>query len=321
MLSFANLLVAPLLFFALGFLARILKSDFEIPTNMLKTLSIYLMVGIGLQGGIELVHGNFATSLLAVFVACILSVLQPILAALWLKATTSLDRLNIAAIAAHYGSVSVGTFLTAVSFLTLMGETYESYPLIMLAVMEFPAILVGLVMAQQAREKKTKSFSPFKLLYKALTNASVLVLVGSIFIGYIALPSSLDAIMPFYHGAFQGILTLFLLGMGVEAGIRIKEFRGLGWPLVAFGVGMPLVSGFVGVAVGSAVLALSAGGALLVGVLAASASYIAVPSAMRLAIPEANPSFYLTMSLGITFPFNVVFGIPLYWWFAKAITG
>jgi hypothetical protein len=247
-----------------------------------------------------------------------------------LVVTGRVDRMNAAAIAAHYGSVSAGTFLTAIAYLDNLDITYESYPVIMLAVMESPAIIVGLLLASWSRRRLAAqqgsgnaamslsipgedSVSSMKsLLHEAFTNGSVVLLIGSMVIGAISAPGSMEKLFPFIDDIFMGFLCMFLFEMGMEAGRRIKEFKKVGPVLVGFGIVMPLVGGLIGVAVGVWALGLSEGGATLVAVLAASASYIAVPPAMRLAVPESNPSFYLTLALGITFPFNVVIGIPLY---------
>jgi hypothetical protein len=226
--------------------------------------------------------------------------------------------LNAAAVAAHYGSVSAGTFLTAIAFLDTQQISYESYPLIMLAIMESPAIVIGLLLARWGATDSGDSTDGIRhLLREAFTNGSVILLFGTILIGMVATPTSLAKILPLFDTLFMGVLCLFLLEMGLEAAKRMGEFRRVGLFLTAFGIGMPLLGGTVGVLVGHYLLGFSVGGTTLVAVLTASASYIAVPSAMRLAIPEANPSYYLTLSLGVTFPFNVVFGITLYYYMAS----
>lgn len=312
---FSSLLVPPLLFFGLGFIAQLLHSDLRISKEIITFLSIYLMVGIGLQGGAELQHLALSASLVAVCAGMLFGIIQPIIAYYVLK-KGRIDRCNAAVIAAHYGSVSVGTFLSATAFLHAMGVSYEPTPLIMLAIMEVPAIIIGLLMVSG---EGRSSVSWGTLLHKAMTNASVMVLLGSMAIGYICPAGALQAVTPFYKDIFQGFLTLFLLGMGVEAASRLRAFERSGWFLIAFGTVMPLIFGVSGVAIASSILGLSVGGSLLVGVLAASASYIAVPSAMRLAVPQAEPSLYLTLSLGVTFPFNVLLGIPIYWTVAQLL--
>lgn len=291
-------------------------------------LSIYLLMAIGLHGGYELGKAELTIALNAVLWAIVLGFTLPMLGYALLLLTGRVDRMNAAAIAAHYGSVSAGTFLTAIAYLDNQGIHYESYPLIMLAVMESPAIIVGLLLAAWSRQSLASSDSgaaavaampsgSFKerfgpLMHEALTNGSVVILIGSMVIGAISSPKGMEKLFPFIDDIFMGALCLFLFEMGMEAGRRIQEFRKVGAVLIAFGLIMPLIGGVAGIAVGHWMLGLSVGGVTLVAVLGASASYIAVPPAMRLAVPEANPSFYLTLALGITFPFNVLVGIPLY---------
>lgn len=336
MSAFSNLLIPAVLFFGLGFLARFIKSDLRFPQDLAKILSIYLLVAIGLHGGYELGKADLGTALYAVVWALLLGFALPVLGYLLLLASRRVDHMNAAAIAAHYGSVSAGTFLTAIAYLDNLGTTYESYPVIMLAVMESPAIIVGLMLASWSRQRLKASPKAEaggeavidssngrgqlgQLLHEAFTNGSVVLLIGSMVIGAISTSHGMQKLYPFVNDIFMGMLCLFLLEMGMEAARRIREFRKVGGVLLAFGLLMPLIGGAIGVAVGDWILDLSLGGATLVGVLGASASYIAVPPAMRLAVPEANPSFYLTLSLGITFPFNVVVGIPLYYQWAQLV--
>ncbi len=336
MSSLNNLLIPAVLFFALGVIARIIKSDLRFPPDLAKVLSIYLLMAIGLHGGYELSKADLATAVNAIMWALILGFSLPILGYFSLVVTRKVSPMDAAAISAHYGSVSAGTFLTAIAFLDSSRIEYESYPLIMLAVMESPAIIVGLLLAAMARkkiyaqsngaasmyDKDDSSESGFgHLLREAFTNGSVVVLIGSMVIGAISQPSGIEKLKPFIDEIFMGVLCLFLFEMGMEAARRIKEFKKVGMVLALFGMVMPLVGGTIGALVGYNILGFSVGGATLVAVLGASASYIAVPPAMRLAVPEANPSFYLTLSLGITFPFNVLIGIPLYYWFASYLAG
>lgn len=330
MSGLSNLLVPAVLFFALGFFARVIRSDLRFPPEMAKALSIYLLVAIGIHGGYELAKADLLTALHAILWAVVLGIALPVLGYFILLASRRVDGLNAAAIAAHYGSVSAGTFLTAIAFLKGAGIDYESYPVIMLAVMESPAIVIGLLLAAWTRgraggDAETRGAQAGgnlgHILREAFTNGSVVLLIGAMVIGTIATPASIDSIKPFVNDIFMGVLCLFLLEMGLEAARRIEDFRRVGLLLVAFGVLMPVVSGLIGVAIGHGMLDFGIGGTTLVAVLAASASYIAVPPAMRLAVPEANPSLYLTLSLGVTFPFNVVFGIPLYYWVATRVVG
>lgn len=342
MSSLSNLLLPAVLFFALGVIARVIKSDLRFPPDVAKILSIYLLMAIGLHGGYELAKADMMIAINSIVWALILGFGLPIIGYLALVVTRKVNPLDAAAIAAHYGSVSAGTFLTAIAYLDNAGVQYETYPLIMLAVMESPAIIVGLILAAKARQSMAaKSGVPVSggaavigaddgngehggngfgsLLREAFTNGSVVVLIGSMVIGAITLPSGMQKLFPFIDDIFMGVLCLFLFEMGMVAANRMGDFRKVGLVLAAFGIVMPLVGGVIGAYIGYAILGFSVGGATLVAVLAASASYIAVPPAMRLAVPEANPSFYLTLSLGITFPFNVVIGIPLYHSLAQAM--
>ncbi|MFP5344169.1 MAG: sodium-dependent bicarbonate transport family permease [Gammaproteobacteria bacterium] len=321
-----GLLIPAVLFFALGMLAHLVRSDLKFP-ELAKGLAIYLLLGIGLHGGMELAKADLGAAIEAVAAAFALGILLPLIAYVILRWVGHMDTLNSAAIAAHYGSVSAGTFLTALAFLETKNITYETYPVIMLAIMESPAIIIGLLLAKLTRPRdgaadaNGNGQTVAKLVHEAFTNGSVILLFGGIAVGAFALPDGLQKMMPFYDGIFMGVLSLFLLEMGMEAAKRIGEFRRMGVFLVGFGILMPLIGAVFGLVTGHHLLGFSPGGTMLVATLAASASYIAVPSAMRLAIPEANPSFYLTLALGVTFPFNVVVGIPLYWeaslWLAR----
>jgi hypothetical protein len=324
MFSLSNMLIPAILFFALGFAAQLIRSDLKFPPDLAKALSIYLLVGIGLHGGIELARIDVASAVGAVVAALGLGFGLPVIAYLILARVLRVDRLNSAAIAAHYGSVSAGTFVTAIAFLDSLKIPYESYPVIMLAIMESPAIIIGLLLANMARKSPGNGHEKRvsrELVHDAFTNGSVVLLLGSMLIGAIAQPAALGKILPFYDTLFMGVLSLFLLDMGMEAARRIGDFRLAGPSLLLFGIAMPLIGGAIGLAVGHWALGFGAGGMLLVAVLAASASYIAVPPAMRLAIPEASPALFLTLSLGVTFPFNVIVGIPLYFWAAQWIAG
>ena len=328
-MSLANLLLPAVLFFALGFLARLIKSDIRIPPDVTKILSIYLLMAIGLHGGYELAKADLFTAFNAVLWAIILGFTLPIIGYIALIATRKVGCMDAAAISAHYGSVSAGTFLMAIAYLDSLKIEYESYPLIMLAVMESPAIIVGLILAMKARrtmaaKQTAMGVAPVSensfagqhgfsaILRDAFTNGSVVVLIGAMVIGAISQPGSMEKLFPFFDEIFMGVLCLFLFDMGLVAARRIGDFKKVGFVLIAFGILMPIVGGVIGAVVGHAILGFGIGGATLVAVLAASASYIAVPPAMRLAVPEANPSYYLTLSLGITFPFNVLIGIPMY---------
>lgn len=321
MFQLSNLLTPSILFFSLGFVAQLVRSDLKLPPELIKSITIYLLLSVGIHGGIELAHVNLSAAIPSIVVAVMLGIFVPIIAYWIIHHVGKIDSLNAIAIATHYGSVSAGTFLTAIAFLEMSNVFFEKQPIIMLAIMESPAILIGLVLATYVRRQHSKATTAANnhqadLIREAFTNGSVLLLIGGMVIGDIATEKSIKAILPFFDHLFMGILSIFLLAMGMEAGKKISDFRYAGKFLLAFGIMMPMALGALGVAIGIYLLGFSAGGATLVGVLSASASYIAVPPAMRMAIPEANPSIYLTLALGVTFPFNVVIGIPLYYSFA-----
>ena len=327
MIQLQNLLNPSMLFFGLGLLAQIIRSDLKLPADLVKSITIYLLISIGIHGGVELAHANVENALPAIFVAIAMGVTIPMMAYLVLRHFGKIDKLNAVAIATHYGSVSAGTFLTAIAFLESLNIQYEKYPVVMLAMMESPAILVGLLLTSMIRKNMDSASKPLNskdtsqhnnsaVLREALTNGSIVLLFGGLLIGDVVPDKNLKVVAPFFDEMFMGVLCMFLLAMGMEAGKKLHEFKQAGAFLAAFGVLMPITLGLIGVFLGVYILHFGAGGATLVGVLAASASYIAVPPAMRIAIPEAIPSLYLTLSLGITFPFNVLFGIPLYFYFA-----
>lgn len=324
------ILIPAILFFALGVFAKAIKSDLKFPDGLSKGLSLYLLIAIGLKGGAELANAELGLAIKSIFWAVVLGFLTPIIGYAILRFRDRIDRMNAAAITAHYGSVSAGTFLTAVAFLEASGIYHETYPIIMMVVMETPAIIIGLLLAAMARRKlqlaesgdSESSNVPWKsLLHEALTNGSVVLLLGAMVIGAVASPEAMQKVYPFSHEIFMGVLCLFLLDLGMEAARRMKSFKKVGVTLVAFGIIMPIIGGLIGIFVGATLLDFSVGGTLLVAILAASASYIAVPPAMRMGVPEANPSYYLTLALGVTFPFNVLVGIPLFYSIANWYIG
>lgn len=317
-----SLLTPSIMFFGLGFTAQLIRSDLKLPAELTKSITIYLLLSVGIHGGIELSNATFTDAVPSILTAIILGVSFPIIAYFLINRIGKIEHLNAVAIATHYGSVSAGTFLTAIAFLEALNVSFEKYPIIMLAIMESPAIFVGLILASYLRRKGlvsegAKKSSNAELIREAFTNGSIVLLIGGLLIGDMATDKSMKAILPFFDHLFMGVLCLFLLAMGMEAAKKIGDFKVAGRFLVGFGLLMPLFSGLIGIMIGCYLLGFSVGGATLVGVLAASASYIAVPPAMRMAIPEANPSIYLTLVLGITFPFNVIFGIPIYYSFAN----
>lgn len=322
--SLANLLSPMILFFALGLLAGSAKSDLAIPEPISKALSLYLMLSIGFRGGVEIVHsGGMSGSILAALVAGVtLSFTIPVIAYLLLRVTTRLDGVNAAAVSAHYGSVSVVTFVAAIAFLGHVGASYEGYVVAMLAVMETPAIVSGLLLARRATGSRdgNRALLPGRLLHEVLLSGSVILLIGSFVIGWVTGDEGMKALAPVVETPFKGVLAIFLLDMGLLTSRRLADLRKVGVSVFGFALYMPMVGGAVGLLAGR-LMGLSIGGMTLVAVLTASASYIVVPAAMRLALPQANPSIYVTLSLGITFPFNIAIGTPLYYTVARVISG
>jgi uncharacterized protein len=311
-----GLLEPAVLFFALGLLAGIFKSDLRIPEALYDTLSIFLLISIGLKGGLQLTKTNLTEIIAPVAAALFLGLLIPVIAFTILNKLGKLNRYDSAALAAHYGSVSAVTFAVVQSFLERSGIAYEGYTTLLLALMEIPAIGVGVLLARTGGAEKGGSFG--KLLHEIFLGKSILLLLGGLVIGFLAGPVRAKPVEMVFIEPFKGMLAFFLLEMGLVTSRRLGDLRKIGLFLIAFGVGMPLFSAVLGVFAG--VLAgLSVGGTTVLATLAASASYIAAPAAVRIAIPEANPTYYLTASLGITFPFNIVFGVPLYFWLAQFV--
>ncbi|MBE9018254.1 MAG: hypothetical protein CLLPBCKN_007883 [Chroococcidiopsis cubana SAG 39.79] len=307
----SNVLSPPVLFFFLGMLAVFVKSDLEIPQPLPKLFSLYLLFAIGFKGGNELVKSGASqevilTLLAAVMMACIV----PIYTFFILK--IKLDLYNAAAIAATYGSISAVTFITAGSFLTELGIDFSGYMVAALALMESPAIIVGLLLVKLfAIDKQDGDFSWSEVLQEAFLNSSVFLLVGSLIIGAVSGEKGWKVEEPFTQGIFYGVLTFFLLDMGLVAAGRIKDLGKTGTFLISFSILIPIVNAAIGILLAKAI-GMPQGNALLFSVLCASASYIAVPAAMRMTLPEANPSLYVTAALALTFPFNIIVGIPLY---------
>lgn len=319
----AALTSPPLLFFFLGLIATGVRSDLAIPEQVAKGLSLYLILAIGFKGGVQLRAEGMGTELLAaVVVATVLSAAVPLIAFGLLRVMTRVSAVDAAAIAAHYGSVSVVTFLAGQSFLDLIGVPAEAFMVTLLAIMESPGIVTGIILARRSGAARSHHAQEHRggLLREALTNGSLLLLLGALLVGMLSGQAGMDQIEGFVVTPFTGILALFLLDMGIVAGRRLSEVRDMGPMIVVFGIVMALIGGTIGVLVGT-VIGLSVGGATLLGVLTGSASYIAAPATIRMAVPEANPSLYLTLSLGVTFPFNVVVGIPLYYSLAQLVGG
>lgn len=318
-LILSNILNPPVLFFFVGMIAVWVKSDLEIPQPLPKLFSLYLLFAIGFKGGHEIVQSGFtsevgATLLAAMLMACIV----PIYSFFILK--LKLDIHNAAAIAATYGSISAVTFITASALLTKLNIAFGGHMVAALALMESPAIVVGIFLVRMFTAKNIDAIDAAEenekgswgeVLREACLNGSVFLLVSSLIIGLLTGNTGWVKIKLFSDGLFYGVLCFFLMDMGLIAARRINDLRKAGAFVIGFSVAMPVFNAFIGIGLAK-VLGLSVGNALLFAVLCASASYIAVPAAMRMSVPEANPSLYISMALALTFPFNIIVGIPVY---------
>lgn len=329
-----NLLSPVVLFFVLGLLAALVKSDLKFPSALSESLSIYLLIAIGLKGGIELSHYTLQEVYRPILGTLFLGVAIPIVILNVLRGL-KMDMSNAVGLAATYGSVSIVTYGAAISFLELYNVSYEGYMNAMVVLLESPAILVSLLLLslyhkqQKAAPIHNQSFGitagsvawaggwlDKEVLKESLFGKSVLLLMGSLVVGWFVGEGALTTVKPLFIDLYPSVLMLFLLNMGLIAGQRLPEVTKHGVKLLLFGIVTPIVCGGLGVLVGSMV-GLSLGGTMLMGVLAGSASYIAAPAALRTSVPDANPSVYLGLSLGITFPFNLTLGIPLYYFLAQ----
>ena len=309
----ANLLSPAVLFFALGLIAALTKSDLKFPEPLYVGLTIYLLVAIGFKGGVAIAEAGIAKVWLPALAAMVLGALIPLWTYPLLRYGGKLSAVDAAAIAAHYGSVSAVTFIAATNYLKAINQPFESYATAFLAVMESPAILVGVVLGKLATSKRggADMTSLKAAAHEALFGRSIFLLVGSLVVGWLCGKPGMAKVEAFFITPFQGVLALFLLEMGMVAGRRLGDLRKVGPFLLGFGIVVPLVNGAIGVYLGK-LTGLELGGATLLGVLSASASYIAAPAAIRMSLPDANPTLYLTSSLAITFPFNITLGIPIY---------
>jgi len=306
-----NLTNPALLFFALGVLAVKFKSDLEIPPTSSKFISVYLLFSIGFKGGQELMHSPFNMEMIwalifGVLVACII----PLYTFFILKIRLSVS--DAGAVAASYGSVSAVTFVTAVTFLEIQNTHFSGYMVAAMALMEAPAIILGVMLIRKFSEGNEPQLPFRSILNHSLVNGSVFLIIGSLIIGLLASEEQAQGIKPFTTDIFKGFLAIFLLDMGIVSGRKLNDFFRQGWFTLLFALIIPLINGMV-VAKASIWVTDDPGNRFIFAVLAASASYIAVPAAMKMAVPKANPGIFLPMALAITFPMNITLGLPLYW--------
>lgn len=306
-----NFLSPPVLFFFLGMAASLARSDLEIPQPVAKFFSLYLLLAIGFKGGVELNHSGLSNQVLITMAAAMLmAVVVPIYTFFILRI-----RMNVydaGAVAATYGSISAVTFITAISYLANLAIPFGGHLVAAMALMESPAIVIGVMLVRRfSQNGGDNKFSWKPILEEAFLNGSVVLIIGSLIIGALTGEAGAKALKPFSEDIFKGMLCFFLLDMGLVAAKRLGDLGSARWFLISFGTVIPVVNALAAIFI-ARMIGMSEGDALLFAILCASASYIAVPAAMRLAVPEANPSYYLALALAITFPFNIVVGIPLY---------
>lgn len=310
-----NLTNPALLFFALGIFAVYLKSDLEIPPNSSKFISLYLLFAIGFKGGQELSHETFTSEIgwSMLFGICISSLI-PIYTFFILR--KKLGVFDAGAIAAAYGSVSAVTFVTAVSYLEAHQLNLQGHMVAIMALMESPAIIVGLLLISTFNKVDSNPIKKRTVITHSFTNGSVLLIIGSLVIGFVADAKQAEGIKPFTNDLFKGFLAIFLLDMGITSGKKLKAFFSFGWFPLAFAVLIPIINGSF-IALLSSFVTDDISNRFMFAILAASASYIAVPAAMKISVPEANPGLFLPMALAVTFPINITIGMPIYFAIAQ----
>lgn len=305
-----NLTNPALLFFILGIVATRLKSDLEIPNNTSKFISLYLLFSIGFKGGQELANSHFNLEIIwSILFGVFVAVIIPIYCFFILKRKFSIE--NSGAIAASYGSVSAVTFVTAVSFLEIQKYTFGGHMVAVMALMEAPAIIVGVILMRMYSKEENNATQFGAVIRHSFTNGSVLLILGSLIIGLLASEQQAMGIKPFTTDIFKGFLAIFLLDMGIVSGKKLNDFFKSGWFAALFAVIIPLINGCI-VAIASQIITDDIGNRFIFAILASSASYIAVPAAMKIVAPKANPGLFLPMALAVTFPFNITFGMPIY---------
>jgi hypothetical protein len=307
-----NLISPVVLCFVLGIVARWIKSDLALPEPIYQGLSIYLLLAIGLKGGSALAITPLADLWAPALATLVIGIITPISAYFLIRRVGRLGIDDAAAVAAHYGSVSVVTFLASVEAVKRAGLAEETYLPALVAVLEVPGIIIALLFASSGGNGGSWK----KALHEVVTGKSIVLLVGGLVIGALCGPSKLVDVQPFFASAFKGALCIFMIELGLAAGKRLRDAGRAGVRLLVLGCVLPVLHGLLGVAAATLV-GMSVGGAAVLGAMAASASYIAAPAAVRVALPKANPAFYLTLALGITFPFNLALGIPFYQFLSK----
>jgi uncharacterized protein len=313
-----NLLDPVILFFIIGIVAGLLRSDLRLPAVVYETLSIYLLLAIGLKGGIQLAESELARVILPSLGTLLLGLVVPIVAYLILRGIGKFSIADSAALAAHYGSVSAVTYAIVLTYIERMAIPLEGFTTVLLVLLEIPAILVGIFLARLKLSSGPVRWG--RLLHEVFLGKSVYLLVAGLIVGYLTGAEKAAALDPVFTEPFKGALAFFLLEMGIVTSHRLADLKKVGLFLVSFAIVMPVISGVLGTVTGWA-FGLTVGGTAVLATLAASASYIAAPAAMRIAVPESNPTLYLVASLGVTFPFNITIGIPLYYHMALFIYG
>jgi hypothetical protein len=305
-----NLSNPALLFFVLGIIAVYLKSDLEIPSNSSKFISLYLLFAIGFKGGQELSHESLTSEIVwSMLFGIGISSLIPLYTFFILKKKLSI--FDAGAIAAAYGSVSAVTFVTGVSYLESQQLFLHGHMVAIMALMESPAIIVGLLLVSSFNKEESPKIEKRTVIKHSFTNGSVLLILGSLFIGFVADAKQAEGIKPFTNDLFKGFLAIFLLDMGITSGKKLKAFFSFGWFPVLFAIFIPLINGSV-IAILSSSVTNDITNRFMFAILAASASYIAVPAAMKISVPNANPGLFLPMALAVTFPINITIGMPIY---------
>ncbi len=314
----ASLFTPMVLAFVLGIIAALIRSDLELPKDFFAALTIYLLFAIGLKGGAKLADAPLAQCVPPSLAALGLGLAIPLWCYAILRKLGGFDSANAAALAAHYGSVSAVTFGAVLAFLDSQKVIHEPFLPALLAMLEVPAILVAIYLYKRSRHDGAGSVPIGPVMRELFSGKSIVLLVGGMVIGLVSGHAGFEQVAPVFDAPFKGVLCLFLLELGLVTGARLGDLRQAGAFLAVFALVMPVAHGALGVWLGK-VSGLGVGGATVLGTLAASASYIAAPAAVRVAIPEAKPTYYLTAALALTFPFNVTLGIPLYYWFARQL--